>query len=152
VVRETCLQSAPLFQAKHIKFENDLPNRSIAVKGDAQALRRLFLILIDNAVKYTPSDGSVQVSACETNSTAVVTVADTGIGIPPEDLPTSSRASTAWTKLVPASKVVRAWGRPLAAGSSRAMGAQSTSKANPVEAPGSRLACRLIKSWTLVRA
>lgn len=86
-VREACLQAAPLFQAKHIKFEHDLPDRPIAVKGDAQALRRLFLILIDNAVKYTPSDGSVRVSACETTSTAVVTVADTGIGIPPEDLP-----------------------------------------------------------------
>jgi signal transduction histidine kinase len=86
-VREACLQAAPLFQAKHIKFESHLPDRPIAVKGDAQALRRLFLILIDNAVKYTPSDGSVRVSACETNNTAVVTVTDTGIGIPPEDLP-----------------------------------------------------------------
>jgi signal transduction histidine kinase len=86
-VREACLQAAPLFQAKHIKFESDLPDRPIAVQGDAQALRRLFLILIDNAVKYTPSGGSVTVSACETKNAAVVTVADTGIGIPPEDLP-----------------------------------------------------------------
>jgi signal transduction histidine kinase len=86
-VREACLQAAPLFQAKHIKFESDLPDRPIAVQGDVQALRRLFLILIDNAVKYTPPEGSVTVSACETNNIAVVTVADTGIGIPPENLP-----------------------------------------------------------------
>jgi heavy metal sensor kinase len=86
-VREACLQATPLFQAKHIKFESHLPDRPIAVRGDAQALRGLFLILIDNAVKYTPPEGSVTVSACETNKTAVVTVADTGIGIPPEDLP-----------------------------------------------------------------
>ena len=86
-VREACLQAAPLFQAKHIKFESDLPDRPIAVQGDAQALRRLFLILIDNAVKYTPSDRSVKVSAHETSNTAVVTVTDTGIGILPEDLP-----------------------------------------------------------------
>jgi heavy metal sensor kinase len=86
-VREACLQAAPLFQAKHVKFESDLPDRRIAVQGDAQALRRLFLILIDNAVKYTPSDGSVKVSAHETSGTAVVTVTDTGIGVPPEDLP-----------------------------------------------------------------
>lgn len=50
-------------------------------------LRRLFLILIDNAVKYTPSGGSVSVSASQTNDTIVVTVADTGIGIPFDDLP-----------------------------------------------------------------
>ena len=87
VVREACLQAAPLFQAKHIKFESDLYDRPIAVKGDVQAIRRLFLILIDNAVKYTPSGGSVNVSASQTNDTAVVTVTDTGIGIPPEDLP-----------------------------------------------------------------
>ena len=64
-----------------------VPDRPIAVQGDVQALRRLFLILIDNAVKYTPPEGSVTVSACETNNIAVVTVADTGIGIPPENLP-----------------------------------------------------------------
>lgn len=86
-VREACLQAAPLFQAKHIQFESKLPDRPVAVKGDAQALRQLFLILIDNAVKYTPSGGSVTVSACENNNTAVVTVVDTGIGIPAEDLP-----------------------------------------------------------------
>jgi signal transduction histidine kinase len=38
-------------------------------------------------VKYAPSDGSVKVSAHETSGTAVVTVTDTGIGVPPEDLP-----------------------------------------------------------------
>jgi heavy metal sensor kinase len=86
-VREACLQAMALFQAKRIKFDSELPDHPIAVRGDAQALRRLFLILIDNAVKYTPSDGSVKVSACEVNDTTVVTVTDTGIGVPPEDLP-----------------------------------------------------------------
>jgi heavy metal sensor kinase len=86
-LREACLQAAPLFQAKHIQFDSQIPQHPIAVKGDAQALRRLFLILIDNAVKYTPSGGSVNVSAGQTNDAAVVTVIDTGIGIPSADLP-----------------------------------------------------------------
>jgi heavy metal sensor kinase len=86
-VQEACLQAAPLFQAKHIQFDSQIPDHPIAVKGDAQALRRLFLILIDNAVKSTPSGGSVNVSAGQTNDTAVVTVIDTGIGIPSDGLP-----------------------------------------------------------------
>jgi heavy metal sensor kinase len=86
-LQEACLQAAPLFHAKQIKFQSELPDRPIVVKGDAQALRRLFLILIDNAVKYTPSGGSVEVCACDANDTAVMTVTDTGIGIPLEDLP-----------------------------------------------------------------
>jgi len=86
-LREACLQAVPLFEAKHIQFDKQIPDHSIAVKGDPQALRRLFLILIDNAVKYTPTSGSVNVSADQTNDSAVVTVTDTGIGIPSDDLP-----------------------------------------------------------------
>ncbi len=86
-LREACLQAAPLFEAKHIQFGSQIPEHPIAVKGDALALRQLFLILIDNAVKYTPSGGSVSVSAGQTNDAAVVTVTDTGMGIPSDDLP-----------------------------------------------------------------
>lgn len=87
IVREACLQATPLFQAKHIQFDSQLPDHPVSVKGDAQALRRLFLILIDNAVKYTHSGGSVNVSVGQTNDKAFVTVTDTGIGIPSDDLP-----------------------------------------------------------------
>jgi signal transduction histidine kinase len=43
------------------------------------------LILLDNAVKYTPAPGQVRISAGAGNGYAEVTVADNGIGIPPED-------------------------------------------------------------------
>jgi signal transduction histidine kinase len=57
------------------------------VRGDADYLRELFLVLIDNAVKYTPAGGSVEVSATTEAQHAVVRVTDTGAGIPAEDLP-----------------------------------------------------------------
>lgn len=57
------------------------------VNGDAHALRRLFLILIDNAVKYTPSGGRVLIALKANGNDAVVQVRDTGIGISQEDLP-----------------------------------------------------------------
>ena len=57
------------------------------VEGDAHALRRLFLILLDNAVKYTPPGGSCEVHLVQQDGVAVGTVRDTGIGIASHDLP-----------------------------------------------------------------
>ena len=56
-----------------------------AVVGDAGALRRAFLNLIDNAVKYTPAGGKVQVALGREAGRAVITVSDSGIGIAPAD-------------------------------------------------------------------
>jgi heavy metal sensor kinase len=55
----------------------DLPFR-----GDEALLRRLFVNLLDNAIKYTPAGGDVTLSAERRNGDYLVTVADTGPGIP----------------------------------------------------------------------
>ena len=57
------------------------------IQGDPASLRRLFLILIDNAVKYTPANGKVEVSLQRNNGYAVAQVRDNGIGIAESDLP-----------------------------------------------------------------
>jgi signal transduction histidine kinase len=57
------------------------------VSGNRDYLTQLFLILLDNAVKYTPADGSVTVTAALQGASADVTVADTGVGITARDLP-----------------------------------------------------------------
>lgn len=57
------------------------------VMGDPDRLRQLFLILVDNAVKYTEPPGRVTLSASSANGHAHVTIEDTGIGIPKEHLP-----------------------------------------------------------------
>ncbi len=62
------------------------------VDADPEALRRLLVILVDNAIKYTPEGGSVtlglKVDALRGDTRAArVTVVDTGIGIAAEDLP-----------------------------------------------------------------
>jgi len=55
------------------------------VSGDASALRRALLNLVDNAVKYTPSGGSVTISLEKARDGVALVVEDTGIGIDPAD-------------------------------------------------------------------
>ena len=57
----------------------------VAVQGDAGALRRAMLNLLENGVKYTPPGGRVEISVAEEGETAVVAVEDTGPGIDPTD-------------------------------------------------------------------
>jgi signal transduction histidine kinase len=58
-----------------------------AVEGDPEFLRRLVMILLDNAVKYTPAGGRVRVKVGARVGAATLVVADTGIGITAEQLP-----------------------------------------------------------------
>ena len=64
-----------------------LPSQPLVVPVDRSRLRQLALNLIENAVKYTPRGGHVSVELMGDNGRAVFTVADTGIGIAPGDLP-----------------------------------------------------------------
>jgi two-component system OmpR family sensor kinase len=64
----------------------------VRVRGDEERLRRITLILLDNALKYTPSNaedgrGRVIVSLERADRQAVLCIHDTGIGIEPADLP-----------------------------------------------------------------
>jgi heavy metal sensor kinase len=86
-VAQACEQGSLMAAAKQLQFEVRLPKDPLYVVGDLSALRRLFLILIDNAVKYTPEGGQVRVGLDRIDQTAIAEVADTGIGIADEDLP-----------------------------------------------------------------
>ena len=55
------------------------------VNGDAMALRRAVLNLVENAVKYTPAGGKVELSLISDDRVAAITVADTGIGMGPAE-------------------------------------------------------------------
>jgi two-component system phosphate regulon sensor histidine kinase PhoR len=59
----------------------------VTVSADLMKLEQVLVNLLDNALKYTPSGGSVTVSAVEEGTMVRVAVADSGIGIPPRDIP-----------------------------------------------------------------
>ncbi|HEV2489172.1 MAG TPA: ATP-binding protein [Candidatus Acidoferrales bacterium] len=70
---------------KQLSFSLSMPQGLPPVRGDANLLREALRNLLDNAVQYTPEGGQIEVSAAADNGLLVVTVADTGIGIPQSD-------------------------------------------------------------------
>ncbi len=60
----------------------------VTVEGDLSTLRRALLNLVENAIKYTPAGGKVELSAERDGHQAVVAVRDTGVGMDPADVGT----------------------------------------------------------------
>ena len=89
ILREVCHKGRVLAEHKAISFQDQIPEQPLWISGEANSLRRLFLILIDNAVRYTPPGGSVEVTGVlsKDRRSALGIVRDTGIGIASEDLP-----------------------------------------------------------------
>jgi len=83
---ELAVNMEALTREKGLQFLRD-PMEELSVKGDKLKLKRLFLNILDNAVRYTPSGGSITVSLMRNEDNAVVSISDTGIGIPAEHLP-----------------------------------------------------------------
>lgn len=87
VVKGAIEQGEKLARTQSLTFVAELHEGPLPIRADADALRRAILILIDNAVKYTPEGGRVTTGLQRNNGFAVVSVVDTGIGIAPKDLP-----------------------------------------------------------------
>ena len=77
----------PRARQHHITLQGDISPNLPPVHADPEDMAEVFLNLLDNAVKYTPPGGVVTVRARAANQNIVVEIADTGEGIPPEDLP-----------------------------------------------------------------
>ena len=70
-----------------IQLNYEEPMDIIPINGDSNRLRQVFVNIIDNALKYSDGGDSVTVSVSLKDNFAVITIADTGIGIKAEDLP-----------------------------------------------------------------
>jgi two-component system heavy metal sensor histidine kinase CusS len=83
ILRTLCNELTPAAAAKGLTLTSSLPDNDLLVLGEATQLRRLFLILLDNAIKYTEA-GHITLSLTTENSAVIITVTDTGIGIDTE--------------------------------------------------------------------
>jgi heavy metal sensor kinase len=83
-------RACELFQAiaeeNSIKITTELPD-SCVVYGEARKLQRMVANLLDNALKYTPPEGTVTVSVNADNGQVAISISDTGVGISEDDLP-----------------------------------------------------------------
>ncbi|HVK08250.1 MAG TPA: hybrid sensor histidine kinase/response regulator [Gemmataceae bacterium] len=79
--------SRPLLDEAHLVFEVRPAPRPLRVAGDRLRLAQVFSNLLNNAAKYTEPGGRVTIASAPAGPTVVVTVTDTGVGIPPEVLP-----------------------------------------------------------------
>lgn len=78
---------APQADKAGVTLRVDVPNGLPAIVGDGDRLGQAFSNLVDNALKFTPSNGRVLLSAQEAGAGIEVSVADTGSGVPNEALP-----------------------------------------------------------------
>jgi heavy metal sensor kinase len=79
-------QIEPVAAACDITMTCTIPP-AVMVEGDAAWLRRLLLLLLDNAIKFTPKGGRISVALSCGNRMAQLSIADSGIGIAPEAIP-----------------------------------------------------------------
>lgn len=77
--------AARLAEGQGLRFTVDV-HGPLPVDADAERCREVMLILLDNALKYTPDGGSIALTAYKSGDDAVVAVSDTGIGVAPAEL------------------------------------------------------------------
>lgn len=88
VVDNACDKARPLAEQKRLNLSLSLSTEQcVNVMGDLPTLRRLIWILLDNALKYTPAAGRIDVRLSTTPGQATVLVRDSGMGIAETDLP-----------------------------------------------------------------
>jgi two-component system OmpR family sensor kinase len=85
MVHEVVTSLQPLAEKRHVRFA--VKSESVEVAGDPDRLRELVTNLASNAISYNHEEGRVDIAVWKEDAVACLQVTDTGIGIPPEDLP-----------------------------------------------------------------
>jgi heavy metal sensor kinase len=87
IVREAGEQWQELMATRNLTFIRKTTGDEVGVLGDRNALQRLLTLLLDNAVKYTPAPGTIDLQLETRGSCAIIRVRDSGIGIAVEEQP-----------------------------------------------------------------
>jgi two-component system phosphate regulon sensor histidine kinase PhoR len=85
IVRDAAQALQPMVTSTGLTLTVTCPDGSLAVNGDVGQLDRVVMNLLSNAAKFTSPGGRIGVTATRDGDTAVVSVRDTGIGIPDKD-------------------------------------------------------------------
>jgi two-component system, sensor histidine kinase len=86
IIRNAVEMASPMIEARGHGLTVELPPQPVPLQADPVRLAQVFQNLLNNAAKFTPQGGRVSLRAERDNGGVVVTVSDTGIGIPPQQL------------------------------------------------------------------
>jgi signal transduction histidine kinase len=86
MAREASAMAQTLAEAKHHNLRLNTCEGAV-VQGSSRDLRRVVLNLLDNAIKFTPQQGSIEIAISREASTALIKVQDNGPGVDPLELP-----------------------------------------------------------------
>jgi two-component system sensor histidine kinase ResE len=87
IVEKVSKKVHPLCDSKKIELEIDIQGDIPLIVADEDRIEQVLINLVDNAVRYSPKDSKVTVKVRPSDEGAIVTVKDSGQGIPPEELP-----------------------------------------------------------------
>ena len=112
---EHVLQSLqPLAKSKSIRLETELPSTLPPVFADADKIVQVLINLVSNAIKFTNTDGRVQVSVVDYPTEVEFCVMDSGVGIPADELPKLFEKFYQLTRPVPGGSSIKGTGLGLA--------------------------------------
>jgi len=86
IIKRACELFQAIAEENGVTIAADLPENCL-VYGEARKFQRMVANLLDNALKFTPPEGTVTVSLKADNGQVAISVSDTGIGISEDDLP-----------------------------------------------------------------
>ena len=91
VLEPLIVSASAIAQERNLELQAEISTDLLRVKGSPKALREVLSNLIDNALKYTPAGGQIDIRVGETRRTPQgekigIAISDTGPGIPPQDL------------------------------------------------------------------
>lgn len=86
IIRSTVLKLQGQIKKAGLKLELTLPETPVIAAIDLDIVQQVLVNLVDNAVKYTPAGGRIEIEVADREQDIVVWVRDTGLGIPPEDV------------------------------------------------------------------
>ena len=87
LILDACDLYRSIAREKHITLQVQVPKEKVHFLGDKAKMQRLIANFLDNAIKYTPDQGSVHVTLEDTGGTIIIRFADTGMGIPVSEMP-----------------------------------------------------------------